>query len=1005
MIVTGIKDSDITGFKLIDNIENNQQVIGAFVKNSAELKIINLNHAYDNLYHTYIDIQGFGSWYVNDLKTDEDSIESTLSLFDNTQKFEEPYQDNFSFPNTMGAWATWIGEQVGVPLKGDFLNSEIELSEKPYIGDNPTWKSAVQIIAKYASSYVQLNYDNTYSIKWFDSKLYEIEDWENFVHGNSKPPVNIIILSSGDTNDNVKWPEETPPNPYELRIEDDWNYIDRYSINESIYNQVNGFSYTPISKLNIPYGLLELRAGQKIKSQDIDHIDIETYITKHTLEWQGGDFNDPNSWTSSIEMAELNETVSNYGNANSTLNKLLKVERSTNKNTGLINDLIEQTTETDKRVTKAEQDIEGFRQTVSGMYDFTKEVKTNNKLTLEKAQAGNLIELHITGDMELLWPEDDLEPDDDLEPLDSYLIIENSKGEKSYIHLPNDNDYLELYTYEDAKDEYVLETVYDEKTGQNQHQSKVIRRVAIDENGTKSKLTKEVIENYGTLDIPLSKGTNKIYLESFTNTNLNYSAKYAIQNEVTDEFATKPELSTAIEQTESKIEEVAKLKVGNTEFNSYRTQTAKEISQRVEAGKIISSINQSAEFVKIDADKIAINGGTVLDLIAGYTINLETENISIKSNNFNVDKNNFNWTASNSSMTNDGTLTIKKGSVGNWSITNDAIYRGSSTFGSATSGNMYFGVNGLSIADKFKVTPAGILTVTDGNFTGKITANSGTIGGWSIQTGLLEYDTSSFRVRLEPGTNSNSDVLTVWKKSNDSWPIIIKSTGYASFNDIHVNGGTLVCWNITSTGLSSDRLNLNGINGAIEIYPDGGGKLLFNDGLRLGVNKGVMINSSSAGNKSAPSSGDLNIIACNRKSVYIATHSGDGDTSSEVNNICISSSSVTVNWQTIAGGSSRSMKKNITLLTEEEKDNIYTIIHDLPLYKYDYKKQYSGKECNYGFLIEDIEDTVLNDVLHIYKNPNDPNYKNYNSEDLTRVVLIIIQQLMKKIEKIESRLV
>ena len=41
MIVTGIKDNDLRGFKYVDNIENNKQVVGTFVKNSAELKIIN----------------------------------------------------------------------------------------------------------------------------------------------------------------------------------------------------------------------------------------------------------------------------------------------------------------------------------------------------------------------------------------------------------------------------------------------------------------------------------------------------------------------------------------------------------------------------------------------------------------------------------------------------------------------------------------------------------------------------------------------------------------------------------------------------------------------------------------------------------------------------------------------------------------------------------------------------------------------------------------------------
>lgn len=340
MIVSKIEDKYITGFKVNDNIVANKKVIGSFIKNTAELEIINLNHTYDNLKGQYIDIQGFGKWYVSDLETDEEYTESTLKLNDITEKFDEDYEDTFIFPNTIKNWAIWLGNKVGVPLKGNFLKSDLVLKEKPYLGDKPKYRDAVKFIAKITGNYAQKNYDNTYSIKWFDDTKANIEDWESFVHGNASKSINVIVLSTGDTEENVKWPEQDPEEPHELRIEDDWTNIDRFELNEAIYNQVNGFFYVPISKLEVPYGLLDLRAGQKIKTKDIEFQDIETYISSITLEWQGGNFNDPSSWTSSIKMENLSETTTNLKYASSTRNRLLNVERLADKNAGLIADTI-----------------------------------------------------------------------------------------------------------------------------------------------------------------------------------------------------------------------------------------------------------------------------------------------------------------------------------------------------------------------------------------------------------------------------------------------------------------------------------------------------------------------------------------------------------------------------------------------------------------------------------------------------------------------------------------
>ena len=93
-----------------------------------------------------------------------------------------------------------------------------------------------------------------------------------------------------------------------------------------------------------------------------------------------------------------------------------------------------------------------------------------------------------------------------------------------------------------------------------------------------------------------------------------------------DGYATDGELSSAINVTNEKIE------------------------TRVQKDSVISSINQSAESITINADKISL---------AGKTISLTSDDIAISSTNFSVTK--------------DGKITAQSGSIGGWNLTSSYI--------------------------------------------------------------------------------------------------------------------------------------------------------------------------------------------------------------------------------------------------------------------------------------------------------------------------------------------
>ena len=118
-------------------------------------------------------------------------------------------------------------------------------------------------------------------------------------------------------------------------------------------------------------------------------------------------------------------------------------------------------------------------------------------------------------------------------------------------------------------DEYILED----------GQAKVIRRINAD--GT-IKATEE-IEDLGEFNLNLQNGLNSI---SIMNYNAEIVAKYVVQSDYTDVFATKVEMNSSITQTAEEIN--------------------LEVSKKVDENEIISSINQSAEEIQINANKISL---------------------------------------------------------------------------------------------------------------------------------------------------------------------------------------------------------------------------------------------------------------------------------------------------------------------------------------------------------------------------------------------------------------
>lgn len=330
-----------------------------------------------------------------------------------------------------------------------------------------------------------------------------------------------------------------------------------------------------------------------------------------------------------------------------------------------------------------------------------------------------------------------------------------------------------------------------------------------------------------------------------------------------------------------------------------------------------------------------------------------------------------------------------------------------------TSANIIAKVNNDTSAIQIKASKIdlkGYLTITNASNTYATqnslkTSGSTIINGDNITTGTI----SANRLDAKVITTDNFSAQTINADKINGGTISasnIKLTGVS----LGTSSSTIGGFKTTSSGFSNNNFSI-GTNGVMNLFPQIGSGAIYrlNNGFRVNATSGVCISSNSGETSNFPSA-NLDLKACSGASAYLGSMinaDGTGERSGVncTNGILKFSSSgyCTYNGSTVFGSSSKATKENIVDLNQEQKDEVYELIKNIPLKQYDYKEEY-GKKFNYGFIIEDVEDTKLNDLLHITQSETNTDIKMYSTEDLVRLQLITIQELMSKVEKLENKI-
>jgi hypothetical protein len=268
-------------------------------------------------------------------------------------------------------------------------------------------------------------------------------------------------------------------------------------------------------------------------------------------------------------------------------------------------------------------------------------IKGVRQIQLENAYEGRLYRLSIKGNISLLYPSSNenlygyalapsetlmpsanltpstpvykdnkiLHPSNELFSKSSALLIDDIeyKLDFNFLNYINDTDCDE-FIYEDGK-------------------CKIIRRVGVDVDGNLYATGQEVIENRKDIDLNI-KHNSTIKLKSFDEAIL--ETTYLLQNEYTDNFATK-------------VETRAEIKVATDEINL-------EVAKKVNDDEVVNTINLSTEQITLKGNRLVV-----------------------EADNFKLDANG-NMVCTNAKVT--GEINSTTGNIGGWTINSSGLTNG-----------------------------------------------------------------------------------------------------------------------------------------------------------------------------------------------------------------------------------------------------------------------------------------------------------------------------------------
>ena len=654
----------------------------------------------------------------------------------------------------------------------DFANCDFIVDSNQF-EDNTLNRQVIQAIAQMSGTIAKIKNDNQLYFIPPQTDVRKVITLNNYKEAEIKRlthPINVVTLGMSNVEgENITLRDEQSiieNGENNLVINDNpfaYSQAKREQLITALFNVVKGFEYKAYTFKcqGLPY----LETMDKIQFKDKEGNTYDSYMFRFN-------YKSPKGLESTIEAPSIIKATVNYQNVPDALEISKRTEILVDKQNQTIESVVSNVAEQNQKISQVTQTVDEINSKISDIADITvTEESYQARCNLDNINESEpiMVKIHpTTQNISYLYPRDNLYPSDDLFMPDRTLLFHNNTTDEDIPYLlPDDLLLYNSTTY----DEFYLD--YDSQT------CKVIKRCGYNADGTVKALSTPVEFPYSYPEIVLPEGDYTISLPGYSNGYL--FVRLMSKNIYTTQFYTKAETRSQIQQSASDINLSVDTKLSNysttTQMTAAINLKAGEINQTVstKVGKdeVVSSINQTSESIRINANKVNLDGyvtitglsggtttidgaclktgtidaslcnvtninasnittGTIsADKISGGSLNLTGKNTTITSTNFSVDAN--------------GNITASSGTIGGFTLLSNRIKAtdgkcgiASSTFSGDpviwTGEGDPWNLSDWESKMSFYVTHGGYLKATNANISGVINATSGTFNNCTINS-------------------------------------------------------------------------------------------------------------------------------------------------------------------------------------------------------------------------------------------------------------------------------
>ena len=569
----------------------------------------------------------FGNFIIEKPSDEEVKTLTTHTGYDYMIKFRVPYRHSLGSVFTAGSLFDDLCRQAGVGVGStSFVNSDYIILGNAYT-NNETCEDVLKDLAKLAVGFAKIGRDNKCYIKTptigSPSESIDGNDYTDTFTTNGKfGEVNALYVGlsqvEGETTERKDGESIAQNGENSIKNNDIAfliNETEREKVIDNMWNAIKGLSYLAgeYTYKGFPY----LDAGDEIQLYDNEDNPFTSYAFNIDFSYNG-------AYSGKIKMPIITNVTATYSPANTIKNTFKKVELSVDKINGMMQSTVEQVNKQNNKISQVTQTLDDLNSKISDIANITIAGESNYaQVELDNINQSEPIMLRVHPILEnisYLYPHINLFPS-----ALTYLKTRKIRFTRTYDEegetktefidytLPDDLLWYDNETY----DEFYLN--YESQTCQ------VIKRCAYNADGTVRKLAEEVVTDYEYPTILLEDGDYQIKVLSYDTAYL--SVRLMAQNMYTTQFATKAEMTSAIEQKADSI--------------------MLKVDEKVNEDEIIAQLN------------VAIQEGKGIVRLVGNQVIIDSDNFKLSSNG--------SMQANNGTFS--GTITADSGKIGGFELT------------------------------------------------------------------------------------------------------------------------------------------------------------------------------------------------------------------------------------------------------------------------------------------------------------------------------------------------